>query len=272
MDENAQFRPTVRGAPVTPPSVLRPKTVERDGAWLSFDPSRATLEEVPLEVYLREFRDTDPSDLDALAELHALGIMTAVRLAEPAADLDIPEVFWQDDMNATAEKYGLPRCIDIVTERRQRQAQDPRHYFPVHAAEIAFRIDRVRECATHVQTLLEGERIDPEAWRRLRDITDPALRDFHPRIQLGGDVINTTLYGVAMLQMINDLAGGTPYLRCANETCGRPFLRQRGRSELGQHRVSGVRYCDSYCARAQYQRDKRRRDRARLAQLDSGTT
>jgi hypothetical protein len=265
MDENAQFRPTVTGATVTPPPVLRPKTVERDGSWLLFDQSRASLEEVPLEVYLREFRDSDPADLDALARLHSLGIMTAIRLAEPATDLDLPERAWQYAMDTTAKAYGLPECADISTERRARHDEDPRHFFPVHAAEIAYRVDRVREAAAYVQALLNGDQLNYGAWRRLAEITAPALRDFHPRIQLDGDEVNTTLYGVAMLQMINDLAAGTPYLRCANENCRRPFLRQRGRSEFGGHRVSGVRYCDSDCARAQYQREKRRRDKARMA-------
>jgi hypothetical protein len=271
MDKDLQFRPTVTGPTVTPPPVLRPKTVEHDAGWLLFSRSEASLEEVPLEVYLREFQDTDPADLDALAQLHGLGIMTAVRLGEPAADLDLPEPAWQYAMDTTAKAYGLPVCTDIQTERRLRHSQDPRRLFPVHAAEVAYRVDRVRECAGYVSALLNGDQIDDMAWRRLAEITTPALRDFHPFIQLNDEEISTTLYGVAMLQMINDLADGTPYLRCANETCRRPFLRQRGRAKsegIAGHRSRGVRYCDSYCAQAQYQREKRRRDKALVRQLN----
>jgi hypothetical protein len=67
---------------------------------------------------------------------------------------------------------------------------------------------------------------------------------------------------VAMLQLVNDLAEEVPYLRCANESCGRLFVRQRGRTEHGGNRMRGVMYCSNTCARAQYQRERRRRDRA----------
>jgi hypothetical protein len=60
----------------------------------------------------------------------------------------------------------------------------------------------------------------------------------------------------------NDLAADVPYLRCANETCRRWFVRQRGRTTYGGNRMRGVMYCSNTCARAQYQREKRRRDRA----------
>lgn len=69
-------------------------------------------------------------------------------------------------------------------------------------------------------------------------------------------------YTVAMLQLALDLAADIEFQVCANELCGRTFVRQRGRSVHGGHRTRGVRYCSSSCARAQYQREKRRRDNA----------
>jgi hypothetical protein len=74
--------------------------------------------------------------------------------------------------------------------------------------------------------------------------------------------VYTTLYSAAMLQLVNDLAANETVRTCANETCHRRFVRQLGRSEYGGHRRSGTLYCSSNCARAQYQREKRRRDRA----------
>src|SRR4051794_20917729 len=65
-----------------------------------------------------------------------------------------------------------------------------------------------------------------------------------------GDVF-TTVYGVAWLQLVNDLAEGTPMRVCANETCQRSSLRQLGRSLYGQNRTEGIRYCSAECAKAQ---------------------
>ncbi len=69
------------------------------------------------------------------------------------------------------------------------------------------------------------------------------------------------LFNVCCLQLARYLAGDAPVLRCANERCGRPFTRQRGRArdDYGQHRSRGVRYCSHLCAKAQSERDRRRR-------------
>jgi hypothetical protein len=141
----------------------------------------------------------------------------------------------------------------------------------------------VQRCAEHVRAYLAGEPLnqvwdncedDRDAWFRFDAETTPALRDFHVRVSVqAGDEpsesfdigrVRATLYSVAMLQIVNDLAEEVSYSTCANEACRRLFARQRGRTQYGGHRMQGVRYCSSTCARAQYQREKRRRDRAAL--------
>jgi hypothetical protein len=67
------------------------------------------------------------------------------------------------------------------------------------------------------------------------------------------------LYAVCCLELFNHLVEHAQVRRCANERCGRPFARQRGRAEHGQYRLRGVKYCSTYCARAQAQRAYRRR-------------
>lgn len=73
--------------------------------------------------------------------------------------------------------------------------------------------------------------------------------------------VPVTAYSAAALQMVNDIALGPTYRTCMNETCGRTFTRQRDRAQYGQHRISGLRYCSRSCARAQGERERRRRAR-----------
>jgi hypothetical protein len=71
------------------------------------------------------------------------------------------------------------------------------------------------------------------------------------------------LYEVCAFELLNHIAEGATYRICQNESCGRPFVRQWGRSELGQSRREGVLYCSAACARAQAQRQYRRRRQTR---------
>jgi hypothetical protein len=66
-------------------------------------------------------------------------------------------------------------------------------------------------------------------------------------------------YEVCCLELFNHIVEHATYRHCANETCSRLFVRQRGRAEHGQYRTRGVKYCSTECARAQAQRQYRRR-------------
>jgi hypothetical protein len=71
----------------------------------------------------------------------------------------------------------------------------------------------------------------------------------------------TNLYNLCCLELYNHIVEGANYRTCANEPCGRTFVRQEGRAEHGQYRTKGVKYCSATCARAQAQRELRRRKR-----------
>jgi hypothetical protein len=107
----------------------------------------------------------------------------------------------------------------------------------------------------------------------LRQVLTDGLRPFHPRVvYVGGEAadpfVAAPLYAVCCLELFNHLVEAAQVRVCANDSCRRPFVRQRGRAEQGQHRTRGVKYCSSHCARAQAQRVYRRRLKASSRHTD----
>jgi hypothetical protein len=117
-----------------------------------------------------------------------------------------------------------------------------------------------------------GESPQADAWRVFIAVHAQLLRDHipslsvwlaHRQASLRIFAMPSNLASALMVQLHNLIVDGLDIRRCANETCGRPFTRQRGRALKGQYRNSGVIYCDAACAKAQMQREYRRRNRQR---------
>jgi hypothetical protein len=112
-----------------------------------------------------------------------------------------------------------------------------------------------------------------DAWRVFIAVHAQLLRDQLPSLAVsiedrGASIrvfaMPSSLASALMVQLHNLMVDGLQIRRCANETCGRPFTRQRGRALKGQYRNTGVIYCDAACAKAQMQREYRRRKRQRV--------
>jgi hypothetical protein len=102
-------------------------------------------------------------------------------------------------------------------------------------------------------------------------VSSPRIEIVHPKLEARGLAFGRPLPRVltAMcLQLLAFVAKGLPARRCAKEACRKHFARQRGRSEYGQTRKTGVIYCSASCARAQAPRKYRRRRTPTHRQLD----
>jgi hypothetical protein len=91
--------------------------------------------------------------------------------------------------------------------------------------------------------LVDAETERPNSYRA---VTTPAPAD-------------VTLFEVLALELFRHIAENASYKRCANESCGRTFVRQDGGAVHGQSRMTGVLYCSRLCANAVAQRRYRRR-------------
>jgi hypothetical protein len=126
----------------------------------------------------------------------------------------------------------------------------------------------------HAELAALGRSREADAWRVFVNVHAHLLRDHlpglsvwlnHGRASLRVATLPRSISTALMVQLHNVVVDGIEIRRCANETCQRPFTRQRGRALKGQYRSTGVMYCDAACAKAQMQREHRRRKRRHRA-------
>jgi hypothetical protein len=166
-------------------------------------------------------------------------------------------------------RLGARVLRDLVTAARISQLDEP---------PVAVRWESIPEAAMNEKRAdladygMEFDAQDEAVEIFLRQVLTDGLRPFHPRVVVDAEASDefgaAPLYAVCCLELFNHLVESAQVRVCANDSCRRPFVRQRGRAEHGQHRIRGVKYCSSHCARAQAQRVYRRRLKASFRNTD----
>jgi hypothetical protein len=215
--------------------------------------------DLPPEVAIREIPDLDLADPSEIA-----GFLDRYGAVVPPWHSGAPR-------NALLSDYMRPYAAEPTED----------HHVPISL--VRFHLEVLRALVAHweaassdaddsqiVAAWVEGPwpSIDDErmAWHYWSDSMNAALEPFSVRISVDVDGVAAglraplvTTYSALALQIANDVASESPWRRCSNETCGQLFVRQAGRAVHDQHRTSGVKYCSRECARAQAQREFRRR-------------
>jgi hypothetical protein len=290
----ARFRTTVWPGvlpPVTEIDTLGPYYLDGDIIRLDLEYADIRTVAIPDELYLRELRDLDLTDptaiiaftnaygrLGHLPPMHSRGYANSKRSDEPEPPpldrhlirllgVDVPDEreldwdSWHTEVvtHSSIEHRGPIESGLVITDGLQ-------HIDAFRAWAEAFHIlvdiyDRYARLQAEEDEVLN-----------LALILTELLQPFSPTIQIHHDSDLDAVFdpfedtyprleSILGLQMYRHLAAEDVYLRCENEPCGRLFVHQRGRAKHDQYRGIGVKYCSKNCAKAQAERERRRRNR-----------
>lgn len=262
------FRPTVWPADLpNVPEVLAVEHIKLAAGVYAWSDVDGIPVDMPPDFVFRELLEVELDEASLMAFVNRWGILAGI--GDSAFHYFRAEA-WADARQRHNEAQERLGRADIVT---------------FEAIELAART--LRALARHLLAYLDGA--DEEivaAWERAGEAVTKAfasdldsawllwelhlnrgLSAFHVHVRTGdrewGPATRPSfnLYNACCLQLVQYLADHSTVKRCANERCRQPFTRQRGRArdDYGQHRTRGVRYCSHLCAKAQSERDRRRR-------------
>lgn len=256
---------------------------EVDGDWLvwGWPRHKRVLVELPPDFYLRELMSLPTDDLEAAAELmRNYGILFDFNQSdidsELTEDLHIPatppnkggemrEGLHKDDVKlhldlaqSSIRTWIALQSDDGIDALAESEATDDgiREFI----ADGYGWPERFRNREGYIQLAVFSmiDALKRELNAALRSISAGILSSYDedkPKHSL-------SVYSASFLQLYNHLVERATVRWCANEPCQQPFVRQRGRANFDQYRTEGVKYCSRSCARAQAQRELRRRHKA----------
>ncbi len=257
--------------PVTlwPATPLSPVVVERwalvhDGGQIDW---RARLEprELPPEWPLRQLADVDLDDDAALAHL----LETYGAITWPYCN---PMAVPPERLHLLGHLPSPDEHDDWWVGRSDGTLEDARWW--LRTVRVLARVWAGADPPT--AWAAEGFVVPPDArtcWTLFALALNEGLRPFRAHVEYHADyedgfefifgLPQVGLYSAACRQVFNLLVQGESARRCENETCGHTFVHQLGGAQHGQYRRKGpLRYCTPECARAQTQREYRRRKTA----------
>lgn len=296
-ERNAQSSLKVTGWPgaeIEVPPVIAYDVVAIREPWIEYDFMGESYRDVtlPVDTYLREARDVDLGDIEALADFSArFGLLgwwpwpeLPTRMSGPgSADVTWLNGVFKACREHRLQQWGEPDSTD--------EGHDPTEMFygVVHVDEIRLYLSFVRDMVT-LWRCVSGDlairdvaaewanRVFPppadanDAAMMLADMMNPALARESLRIDVVdprdvGEVSVSrwggpypTTYRALCCQLRNDIAMNADYYVCANKTCGRLFSRFRPDDTATTTRLkAGSRYCSPWCSDAQKQREYRQR-------------
>lgn len=292
------------GEPVDVPQMMVASLLPSPPGLLAFGPPFRLAVELPIELYLRELFDLDLEDEEALRAFSAeYGLFATPGLEEispRSREADGTSMrrgpVTREALEARWQALELPEGLErgrfdsrsyLLSEELRlhvRLLRDLVRIFRAHKGEIGF--DEVVAAWESVDFavgfLAPGEANHVAMRWFLANYLSHALKPFHLLVSARSEEVSPqdrrhfrsdwdfSLYAVLCLQLANHIAEDAPYHVCRNESCGHLFVRQRGRAASGQYRREGVLYCSPACARAQAQRNLRRRRREEATRPDDG--